>query len=616
MGRAPCCEKVGLKRGPWTPEEDHKLVSYINENGHGSWRALPKKAGLLRCGKSCRLRWTNYLRPDIKRGEFSSSEEQTIIQLHALLGNRWSAIASHLPKRTDNEIKNYWNTHLKKKLLKMGLDPTTHKPKVDNTLMSSNVDSDMGADDNNGASFVINASNSSNGSSVTNHLAQWESARLEAEARLKQESQMRAKGLWRAGLGTPNPLNVAPLTTLSANGCAKPLNPFADDDTTICADALKALSAVELMNALHNWEKSLQGQAGMMWPDSWRSPAVHFPRGEVQAESSSCSSPCSDANTNIKTSPHSMDHSSPTSTLCSLDSHNIKQKGLHSPLVSCAHSSAHIRKLSWSDVLSPPLPKLEIPLPLLMSKGFRGFCMQGVSCKMEEDSSTFSNLMQDAVFGTDAMTSVYMSSVEEGGSASKNGLKGVMDEGACGKISALYQGVNGDIAGEGTYGEMCVTYGGVSNNVVDEGACGTPKETAQPVGSGTTDEGMGIVKDSDKAYCSEVVAGDVCAAKGDMDENVSSVLLGEMELNGDVKDSMMDHSDGDNNKSDDDDGKCMCVGGEIMSAEMFKDLPKLKSESSTPQLASYCGLLSEEIPDYWSSIMLKEPTLQQADMTF
>ncbi|PUZ51969.1 hypothetical protein GQ55_6G232800 [Panicum hallii var. hallii] len=131
MGRSPCCDESGLKKGPWTPEEDEKLLQYIQKNGHGSWRTLPRLAGLNRCGKSCRLRWTNYLRPDIKRGKFSQEEEQTILHLHSILGNKWSAIATHLPGRTDNEIKNFWNTHLKKRLIQMGFDPMTHRPRTD-----------------------------------------------------------------------------------------------------------------------------------------------------------------------------------------------------------------------------------------------------------------------------------------------------------------------------------------------------------------------------------------------------------------------------------------------------------------------------------------------------
>ena len=146
MGRSPCCDENGLKKGPWTPEEDQKLTDYIEKHGHGSWRALPKLAGtqrthpfsvslsgrdavasfgpkcsscvwffcashtgLNRCGKSCRLRWTNYLRPDIKRGKFTPEEEQTILQLHSVLGNKYGTpINKHLACTIFKNIYYMW----------------------------------------------------------------------------------------------------------------------------------------------------------------------------------------------------------------------------------------------------------------------------------------------------------------------------------------------------------------------------------------------------------------------------------------------------------------------------------------------------------------------------
>ncbi|XP_074333018.1 uncharacterized protein LOC141670875 [Apium graveolens] len=121
-----CCSKQKVKRGLWSPEEDEKLMRHITSHGHGCWSAVPKLAGLQRCGKSCRLRWINYLRPDLKRGSFTEQEERTIIDVHRILGNRWAQIAKHLPGRTDNEVKNFWNSCIKKKLIAQGLDPNTH----------------------------------------------------------------------------------------------------------------------------------------------------------------------------------------------------------------------------------------------------------------------------------------------------------------------------------------------------------------------------------------------------------------------------------------------------------------------------------------------------------
>jgi transcription factor MYB, plant len=75
---------------------------------------LSRVSGLRRTGKSCRLRWLNYLRPDVRRGNITPEEQLLILELHSRWGNRWSKIAQHLPGRTDNEIKNYWRTRVQK----------------------------------------------------------------------------------------------------------------------------------------------------------------------------------------------------------------------------------------------------------------------------------------------------------------------------------------------------------------------------------------------------------------------------------------------------------------------------------------------------------------------
>ncbi|XP_006649927.1 myb-related protein Zm38-like [Oryza brachyantha] len=135
MGRPPCCDKANVKKGPWTAEEDAKLLAYTSTHGTGNWTSVPQRAGLKRCGKSCRLRYTNYLRPNLKHENFTQEEEELIVTLHAMLGSRWSLIANQLPGRTDNDVKNYWNTKLSKKLRQRGIDPITHRPIAD--LMQS-----------------------------------------------------------------------------------------------------------------------------------------------------------------------------------------------------------------------------------------------------------------------------------------------------------------------------------------------------------------------------------------------------------------------------------------------------------------------------------------------
>ncbi|KAM1340160.1 hypothetical protein ACFX2H_038600 [Malus domestica] len=139
------------KKGLWTVEEDRILMDYIREHGKGKWNRVNKVTGLKRCGKSCRLRWMNYLSPNVKRGDFSEEEDDLIIRLHKLLGNRWSLIAGRVPGRTDNQVKNHWNTHLSKKLgvnskkgkTKAKTYPDSERAKKNSCTPSSNSNSEL-----------------------------------------------------------------------------------------------------------------------------------------------------------------------------------------------------------------------------------------------------------------------------------------------------------------------------------------------------------------------------------------------------------------------------------------------------------------------------------------
>ncbi|RYQ89395.1 hypothetical protein Ahy_B09g096065 isoform A [Arachis hypogaea] len=113
---------MGLRKGPWTVDEDAILTNYISTHGEGHWNSVARSAGLKRSGKSCRLRWLNYLRPDVRRGNITLQEQILILDLHFRWGNRWSKIAQHLPGRTDNEIKNYWRTRVIKQAKQLKCD--------------------------------------------------------------------------------------------------------------------------------------------------------------------------------------------------------------------------------------------------------------------------------------------------------------------------------------------------------------------------------------------------------------------------------------------------------------------------------------------------------------
>ncbi|KAG8083158.1 hypothetical protein GUJ93_ZPchr0014g47008 [Zizania palustris] len=104
-----------VRKGPWTAEEDEVLRQHVRTHGPRDWSSIRSKGLLPRIGKSCRLRWVNKLRPDLKTGcKFSAEEERVVIELQAQFGNKWARIAAYLPGRTDNDVKNFWSTRQKR----------------------------------------------------------------------------------------------------------------------------------------------------------------------------------------------------------------------------------------------------------------------------------------------------------------------------------------------------------------------------------------------------------------------------------------------------------------------------------------------------------------------